>query len=224
MSIDDDLAAIWGDEAEWDGRLAEVVRPHIIDALRRGARLLGEQLGITPSLDVHNPEVVGWIERYTGLLANRVNDTIREHIRQALIEGVMAGDGPKELRDRIAQAFGCIRDPNGILQAGPDLMYRAEMIARTESARAETAGYREQARETGVTQVRWVAAPDACEFCAELDGRTVSIEESFFRRGEALTIETDDGERTLHLDYADVDGPPLHPWCRCTLAAEIGGD
>jgi hypothetical protein len=55
-----------------------------------------------------------------------------------------------------------------------------------------------------VEQKQWLTAPDCCDRCAELDGKVVGLEEEFF----------DD-------DYGDGTEPPLHPNCRCAVAAYI---
>jgi hypothetical protein len=87
------------------------------------------------------------------------------------------------------------------------LDYRAEMIARTESIRAAAAGQQElfyQAAENGMlgvdAQRAWVASPDACGLCLELDGVEVGLNEPWEADGEELML------------------PPAHPMCRCTIA------
>lgn len=75
---------------------------------------------------------------------------------------------------------------------------RADMIARTESAKADVAGNIEGWRVSGVVDKKeWIAAPDCCDDCQELDGQIVDLDDSF---------EGDGG-----------DGPPLHPRCRCNV-------
>jgi len=71
---------------------------------------------------------------------------------------------------------------------------RAEMIARTETARADVSGQVLGWKAAGVTEKEWLAAPDCCDECQELDGETAPIEGAF-------------------AGGADV---PLHPQCRCT--------
>jgi SPP1 gp7 family putative phage head morphogenesis protein len=74
---------------------------------------------------------------------------------------------------------------------------RAEMIARTESAFADVHGNIEGWRASGeVTQKQFLAAPDCCDECQEIDGETVGLDDTF-----------SDGS----------DGPPLHPRCRCNI-------
>jgi len=62
-------------------------------------------------------------------------------------------------------------------EAQKKLRYRTEMIARTETARAVSAGTREIYDEAGVERVRFDASADACLVCAWYDG-------NIYRRGE----------------------------------------
>jgi SPP1 gp7 family putative phage head morphogenesis protein len=74
---------------------------------------------------------------------------------------------------------------------------RARTIARTETMTAVNTGAMDQYKASGVERVEWVGAVDAqsCEDCDELDGKVWDIDE------------------------APV--PPLHPNCRCSLAAVV---
>ena len=72
----------------------------------------------------------------------------------------------------------------------------AEVVARTETARAVTAGTLDSYAEGGVEQVEWLTADGGCEICGEYeDMGPVGIDEGF----------------------DDVEGPPAHPNCLCTL-------
>ena len=90
---------------------------------------------------------------------------------------------------------------------------RAETIARTETIRALSAGQDElwaQAREDGFlgadAQRVLIAAPDACDICLALDGVAVGLDEPWI---------TDAGD--------EVDAPPVHPRCRCSMAIDDPG-
>jgi hypothetical protein len=96
--------------------------------------------------------------------------------------------------------------------AARQLNYRAEMIARTETARASNAGQQEawdQAVDQGLldpagTLKVWIAAADCCDDCADVaDSDGVPLDEMF---------DTSEGP---------LDGPPLHPNCRCSMGLEF---
>ncbi len=83
------------------------------------------------------------------------------------------------------------------------LTKRAETIARTETMEAANEGQAQlwdQAVEAGLldpsdAMKTWIASPDACPECAEVDGETVPMSD----------------------DFSVGDDPPLHPNCRCTI-------
>ena len=56
--------------------------------------------------------------------------------------------------------------------------YRAEMIARTEVARAVSAGTLNGYKVAGATHVRWDAALDACDICIGYDGNEYTLLEA----------------------------------------------
>jgi len=49
------------------------------------------------------------------------------------------------------------------------------------------------------------------------------LDENFFNKGDKIEeIDIETGEKTgksIIIDYDDVNGPPLHPQCRCQLKA-----
>ncbi len=110
-----------------------------------------------------------------------INETTRDALALTLAEGLEAGESAANLKRRLAELLD---DAN-----------RAEMIARTESARAMTVATLDSYRDNGVAGRQWLAASDADPDCAELDGRIVSMDE----------------------DFPEGD-PPLHPFCRCGVA------
>ena len=93
---------------------------------------------------------------------------------------------------------------------------RALTIARTETITASNQGQIQlwkQARTSGLLRgterKKWTTTPDdrRCPFCAALDGVTVGLDEQF------------DGG-----DFGSVDGPTLHPNCRCAVVLETEGE
>ncbi len=211
----DPIENILPDAAVWDRALAQLAYEHVKNSIIRGARTAAAQYDIALSFDVLNPEVLRWLEQYSGLMANRVNDTVRETLRMVLSDAIANGERGTALRDRIMSVM------NGEANAK-----RAEMIARTEIARAEHAGRQKQLADAGYTRKVWRTNQDACEFCQALEGMTVEIEQDFFKRGDQIALEREDSTEdspalnVLKLDYADTPHPPLHPRCRCDVDYE----
>lgn len=205
------------DLSELNAELEPIARRYISRAIRSGILLAARELN-RPPLTMSTPEVAEFIRDYTGLMANRVNRTLVERIREALVAGLTEGDSYRALRDRLLQATGCQVMEDRIV-AGKYAQYCAERIARTESARANNAGAVYQAADAGATRKVWRTNAGCCEFCEPLEGMVVGIAEPFFPLGATVTDRT--GERTMALDYCDTDFPPLHPNCTCYISYEF---
>ena len=77
---------------------------------------------------------------------------------------------------------------------------RATVIARTETMRALNTAAEDRYRREGVERVEWIAALDdrVCEECSDLHGQI--------------------------FDMGNIPDLPVHPNCRCTIAAVLPGD
>lgn len=119
------------------------------------------------------------------------------------------------LADRYRARLETPRSPERVDQlveayAERTLKRRAETISRTETIAATTQGQLEYWRQLiggGIVdgakaRKEWVVTPDdrLCPLCEPMAGVRVGVDESF---------ETDAGT---------VDGPPLHPNCRCAVS------
>jgi SPP1 gp7 family putative phage head morphogenesis protein len=81
---------------------------------------------------------------------------------------------------------------------------RAETVARTETARADVNGNVAGWKASGVVDGRkWLAAPDCCDICQEIDGETADLDGTY---------------------PGGVDGAPLHPNCRCNEVPVMAGE
>lgn len=170
-------------------------------------------------------------DRTAAAMVSGVSDETRRAIRTAVAEAfrgqMSTHDVAKLIKPLVGlterQALAVVRRRAANLAAGMDaakaasdadryaarlLRLRAEMIARTELAKASTAGQIEawrQARAAGrlspLLVKTWIVTPDdrLCPYCATLDGVQVPLDGAFTS-----------GKYT-------ADGPPLHPNCRCAL-------
>jgi len=175
-------------------------------------------IDIFPWID--NPEVQKFIDDHTFKFLEQANETLEKNFRAALTEGVQNGESPAQLAKRLEQVF------EDTAQAK-----RSLMIARTETARAQTGGTIAAWKESGVVSAKvWKAPADACPFCLNAQQqwgaptKGVPLQESFFEQGQVQEVPfgepTDDNPHPtikLRHNYSDVAGPPLHPSCRCTL-------
>lgn len=108
-----------------------------------------------PSIDfpqwLEDPDVLDAIEEEQYYFAEKINQATADALKDELYAGMENGEGIDELTERIEQLYEGWEG------------YRAERIARTESARAYSNGHIEAWRSTGVVQNKvWVSAADAC--------------------------------------------------------------
>lgn len=140
--------------------------------------------------------------------ARKISTSTADRLREELLEGMANGEMISQLKQRV---FGVRGE---WAKAGRD-----EMIARTESARAHSSGSVEAWKETDVVAGKeWLAAGDACEFCFDMSGRKVALDENFEELGTTI-VGAKGGE--MSIGYTAISGPPLHPNCRCTLLGTL---
>ena len=104
-------------------------------------------------LDI-NPEVIQFLERYNFDLVKGLNETLANQLRDTLQRGIINGDNSKVIAKEIKKVFETTKN-------------RAEMIARTETARAYNYGAFKAAQSANVELLKY--------YSAVLDDRTSGI-------------------------------------------------
>lgn len=206
--VDEAMAEIRSET--WVERIAAVSDQMLRAQLSRSGAAASDALGVGASFDAVNPEVQRWVNTATTRLANGVNETTEVAVSSLLGDAMNRGATIDEMATMIEESTGSTRA-------------RSEMIARTESARAYSQGQIEAWRQSGVVAGKtWLLAPDACEFCRAMSRQygssPIPLDMPFRAMGERL--EGVSGG-SLSIDYADVDGPPLHPGCRCAVSSVL---
>lgn len=145
--------------------------------------------------DRNNPEAISWADKHAAELIDGISETTRDDIRELVAESL---EGEYDVSDLASQISDLLGDDD-----------RAELIARTESMRAANEGQQmlwEQAQSEGLlgpnAKQEWIVGDDEklCPICQDMDGEQVDLDEDF------------------NVDGEDIDGPPAHPNCRCTVA------
>lgn len=112
-----------------------------------------------------------------------ITEGTREKLRSLVSNAIDEGWSAKRLADEV-QDSAAFSDE------------RAEMIGRTEIARAHSQGNVTAWKASGVVKKKeWLTAADCCDICDGINGEIVGIDEDF---------------------PGGVSAPPLHPRCRCT--------
>lgn len=152
------------------------------------------------AFDATNPRAVEWVEEHTAELLNDLSKRTRDAIKD-LVE--TSFEGEFDVHDLADQINDLIGDES-----------RAETIARTETMLASNEGQQEAWNQAvdegllnGTESKEWIVTPDdrLCPICEPMDGQTVPLNENF--------TQPDTNE--------EVDVPPMHPRCRCTVGLSL---
>lgn len=116
-----------------------------------------------------NNEAIDYIQDYTFNNISVMEEELKNDLRAELERGIMQGEGITKLTARVDTVFNKGKN-------------RAEMIARTETNRAENQGKLQAFKSSGDDfDKRWVAAMDdrTSDVCRRLDGQTVKMNDNF---------------------------------------------
>ena len=132
-------------------------------------------------------------EHYNFNLVTNLNTELRDGIREVIFNAVAAGDGYQTTMRNLMEL------PLTPINNNISVRTRAEMIARTEHARAVNTGTLQAYVNYGVSQVEIITAQDGlvCDDCLDIESQNPwSISEA-------------------------QDLLPMHPNCRCAFAAVV---
>lgn len=179
--------------------LTPLMRANVKDVGQEAMLLVG-----STGFDVEDPGVIKFYEKRASTIAKDINTETDRQLRKTLREGIDAGESIDELSARVEDVYGAASG------------YRAERIARSETIKASGFAQDEAWQQSGVVEAKeWFTAKDerVCEFCNDMDGKIVELGDNYFDKGDTLSV----AGKVLNLDYWDIDTPPLHASCRCTL-------
>lgn len=197
-----------------EGRIANVsidtqeVVKYTRQAMAKAGGVTAKRVGLDISFDITNPRAIDYARTLGADMVRYVNNSARDNIRKIvgdLIEGAIT---PQQARRMIKQNVGLLPKhavavsnyEQNLLTAGKTptqvvkmvdqyanrlLKYRADMIARTETARAMSVGqteYWQQSMDAGLlppdTQRVWIAEPNygnICKVCESFNGTTAPL-------------------------------------------------
>ncbi len=176
--------------------LSEEVGPVQDEEFQRWAQAALDELGTGLRFDMRNPLVRQVLEAAAGERIRLINETTQAALRAELAEGVAAGEGIRELSNRVEDVF---EDAEG---------YRARRIARTEVVGLSNAANVEAWRQSGVVEGKeWLAVRDGStrDSHRALDGAVVGLDEPFVTR---------EGRKAQHPGGFGVAEEDIQ--CRCT--------
>lgn len=153
----------------WVREFREKMRPELAKAVRAGGDMLGGQFDFT--FDPGAAPVVNFLRARAQRLAEEVNETTWEDLKDSVSEGITAGESMTDLAGRVTTVMA------------DKIRSTPELIARTEAIGAYTGGSLEAARQSDLTlEKAWMSALDGKrvrETHQEAHGQTVGIDEDF---------------------------------------------
>lgn len=188
------------DRAEWEAKWRQMVLPFLQEILQDGAFETLDELGVMVDFNLDNPLTIEWLRDATQKFAKQINETTWETLKQAIGDGINAGDGIEQLTDRVQQVMD---------QASQS---RSRTIARTETVRASNAGGIQAARDSGIVRRKiWLSALDerVRETHIAAHGQERGLEEDF-------SVGSASGPAPGDMSTASESVN-----CRCTLIWEL---
>jgi hypothetical protein len=180
-----------------------------------------------------NPYAQKWVKKHGGELCVEMSKQQHDLVRQVIQRGYDAGARPEDMAAQLQRSIGLTSrqelavyryrdnlddgsytddelDALADKYAHKQLVYRSEMIGRTEERYAVEEGRltewldaRDRDEFPTEMEVVWTSAPSShrlCDLCERLDGQKVALGELF--------VDDESGE--------SFECPPSHPSCRCT--------
>lgn len=195
-------------EEEWDNILSGEISS--VDELLDRIYEHGKQKGYT---DIRerirytdaDRQALQFAKDYNFQLIQKLDDNLRDAVKNRVIQAVASGEHPYELASKI-QELGVQPLPGSTLSA----RHRAVMIARTETARVQNTGIIQSYVNEGFTEVNILTAEDSsvCRLC---------LANAYEFNTDEIVLENRGADRVHRIaDMNSNSWVPLHPNCRCT--------
>ncbi len=196
----DDYMSGWFDVQKWDAILAKRTEPFVRYTFMAGGERALKQVAENAIFDPINPAVIEALETTRVGRIIGLNRTIANRLRDTLAAGLEANENITGLKNMLLNEFDSLDK------------YQSELIARTETIWAWNEGAVQGYKQSGLVEKKiWIAGPEdgtTCEECLAMDGKVIGINDNYYDKGDFS-------------DYEDIEHPPLHPACRCSIAAYI---
>jgi HK97 family phage portal protein len=193
-------------------KLSDATLPLFIGLAEEQGALAAAFAGSSDTTFTLTPFIEKYIADSVIKAAQSFTEETQTRLASALADGIANGDSIGDIGKSISAIYD---DVLGISEPG----YRIERLARTEVIKTSNEITETAYKQSGVVQKKeWLANPGACEFCRSLNGSILTLGSTFVPKGSS--IDGADGGSRIN-DYEDVNHPPIHSNCRCTLIPVI---
>jgi len=216
------------DAQKWTRELGALLFPLLIPAYQRGAtnglvqaRVTAEDwdrihpkayrdTGVTKALNlsdwVESPEVIEAMKNRAFTVASVVNAKTLQKLQDQLVIGMQEGESIAAIQKRLRSTY---KKWDRV---------RAARVARTEVIHAYNDGKIAAWSESEVVEGKeWNASGDACPFCLEMNGKVLPLNGAYHELGSEMNAEYQGQQIRMAFNFEQINGPPLHPNCRCAL-------
>lgn len=181
----------------WDEEFRKIFAKFIRSVVEERALEVFGMVGTRGGFDLTTETAIKFLNVEGLKFIKQVNETTRDKLLDQLRDGLRAGEGIDDLSNRVKSVYSEANDS------------RAAKIARTEVLRATNFATLEAYKQSDVVaKQEWLTALDerTCDACNALDGKQVELDKSFHSA-----------------EFGNVEHPPLHPQCRCTIMPVLEG-
>ena len=216
----DGVRSLFGEIA--DDKLATIMFDGGSDALME----LEQQYGFTGGVafDINTDSAQNYFRRAKHRFEYGLTETLEKDTREKIAEHISRGDNVSTIAETIRERLAT--------ESGNWSEERAKRIARTETRFAVEEGKREAWKQSGVVEgKKFKLAPGGCKVCQAVaedqkeKDDLLSIDGLMYAEGSELQYTDESGRtRWFKFNYTDVQGPPIHPNCRCTLVPKVADD
>lgn len=168
-----------------------------------GEAIAIEALEEVGSEDEIGPEIISFIDSYTGGFGARHTGISLDRIRGA-IKSAQQEQEPSE--DAIIREIETWEDS------------RSGNIAEEESTRFNNALAKTVFAIAGIQKLKSVAFGDSCPYCKSLNGKVIGIKQFFLSPGDELLPDGVDEPLTT---TTSIGHPPYHGGCDCMIVPEV---
>jgi SPP1 gp7 family putative phage head morphogenesis protein len=187
----------------WKQAAMMLLAPQAMRSYLVGQLLAAQQMGTAQHLPMSEQDkrAVDFLSHYQFNEIAQSFENLKSDLRRHLIAGVQEGRHPIEVGRVIAREL-------------EDYKTQWDVVAITETARAQTQGRLQEYTDEGLTHVEFSTAndPRVCVTCQEFEGRIVRIADLYGKSNYGRKRD----------DWLPV--PPVHPRCRCVLLAALQDD
>lgn len=161
----------------------EIINPLMYETLMTGVKQASDLIGQPTIADLDF--LREWLDKVSEEIGQTITDTTINAFNETVRAGVEAGESVGDISKRVREVFSFASKT------------RAEMIARTETARGVTEAHRQTYDYYGFYEVKWLLAPGSCSLCLDKSQRKWTI--------DSITGEI-----------------PVHPQCKCDFVPISG--